>query len=118
LVEDSLGAGRRRGRLSIIAAILDIASRGSAKTQIMYGASLSFVQLGNYLSFLLGVNLLEAVETAKKTIYKTTDKGLQYLQCYMEMRELLKKGKDNNPEESNSPSLIKRKQLRAQIISY
>jgi len=85
--------------LSIIADILDIARRGSFKTKIMYGASLSFAQLDGYLSFLLDVNLLEAVETAKRTIYKTTDKGLQYLQYYMKIRELSKKEKDNNPKE-------------------
>lgn len=85
------GPHMRRGRLSIIADILDVAKRGAIKTRIMYGASLSFVQLNEYLSFLLDANLLKAVETEKKTIYKTTDKGLRYLQSYMEIGELLEK---------------------------
>jgi predicted transcriptional regulator len=88
---------KHRSRLSIIADILDIAKRGTIKTRIMYGARLSFTQLNEYFSFLLDVNLLEAVETAKKTIYKTTTKGLQYLQCYMEIRELLEKEEENIP---------------------
>jgi len=75
-----------------------MAKRGAIKTQIMYGASLSFAQLKVYLSLLLDVNLLEAVETAKKTIYKTTNKGLLYLQSYMEIEELLKKEKGDNPQ--------------------
>ena len=100
MVKDPLsGPRRRRNRLSIIAKVLDIARGGSIKTQIMYGASLSFAQLNDYLSFLLDANLLRTVETAKKTFYKTTNKGLRYLQCYMEIGELLKKEKDNNPEE-------------------
>jgi len=81
----------RRGRLSIIANILDVAKTGAIKTRIMYGASLSFSQLGDYLSLLLDANLLKTVETANKPIYRTTKKGLQYLQCYMEIGELLKK---------------------------
>jgi predicted transcriptional regulator len=91
-------ASMRRGRLSIIADILDVAKRGAVKTRIMYGASLSFSQLGDYLSFLLDANLLRTVETAKKPIYKATNKGLRYLQCYVKIRELLKKEKDNNPK--------------------
>jgi len=68
------GPHMRRGRLSIIADILDVAKRGAIK-----------------ISFLLDANLLKAVETEKKTIYKTTDKGLRYLQSYMEIGELLEK---------------------------
>jgi predicted transcriptional regulator len=90
-------ASMRRSRLSIIADVLDVARGGVPKTKIMYGASLSFAQLKEYLPFLLDANLLEAVENPKKRSYKTTNKGLQYLQCYMEIGELLKKEKGDNP---------------------
>jgi predicted transcriptional regulator len=90
-------ASMRRSRLSIIADVLDVARWGVPKTKIMYGASLSFAQLKEYLPFLLDANLLEAVENPKKRSYKTTNKGLQYLQCYMEIGELLKKEKGDNP---------------------
>jgi len=63
----------------------------------MYGASLSFAQLNGYLSFLLDVNLLEVVENPKRSLYKTTKKGLRYLQYYMEIGELLKKEEENIP---------------------
>jgi len=85
------GPHGRRGRSSIIADILDVAKRGAIKTRIMYGASLSFAQLNEYLSFLLDMNLLEVVESPNRTLYKTTKKGLRYLQGYMEIEELLKK---------------------------
>ena len=91
------GPHTRRGRLSIIAEVLDVARRGVIKTQIMYGARLSFVQLNEYLSFLLDMNLLRAVENPNRTLYKTTNKGLQYLQSYMEIEELFKKEKGENP---------------------
>ncbi|MDH5783278.1 MAG: winged helix-turn-helix domain-containing protein [Candidatus Bathyarchaeota archaeon] len=91
-----------------MAEILEIAREGVLKTQIMYRANLSFAQLNEYLSLLLDLNLLEAVKKTEKTMYKTTDKGLRYLQSYREIRELLKKGKENNEKEANSLYLIKR----------
>ncbi len=97
MVENSInGPRRRRNRLSIIAEVLDVARRGSGKTKIMYRASLSFSQISDYLPLLLDVNLLEAIGNPKRRSYKTTKKGLRYLQCYMEIGELLKKGKENN----------------------
>ncbi len=109
MVDDPLGGSRkRRDRLFIMAEMLEIAREGSLKTQIMYRANLSFAQLNEYLSLLLDLHLLETVKTTEKTLYKTTDKGLRYLQSYREIRELLKKGKENNSKEANSLYLIKR----------
>jgi predicted transcriptional regulator len=83
---------KRRDRLRIIAEILEIAKGGALKTPIMYKANLGFAQLNEYLSLLLRIKLLESVTKDGKTIYKTTRKGLKYLQNYMEIRGLLKKG--------------------------
>jgi len=95
LIEDPLSGPltRRRSQLSIIAKILGLARGGVLKTRLMYGASLSVPQLDNYLSFLLDVNLLDAVKTAEKTIYITTNKGLRYLECCREIEELSKKAR-------------------------
>ena len=109
MVDDPLGGSRkRRDRLFIMAEMLDIAREGSLKTQIMYRANLSFAQLNEYLSLLLNLNLLEAVKTPERKIYKTTDKGLRYLQSYREIRELLKKKEGKNSKETSSLYLIKR----------
>ena len=90
---DSLGGSRkRRDRLFIMAEILKIAREGALKTQIMYRANLSFAQVNEYLSLLSDLNLLETAKQTEKTLYKTTDKGLRYLQSYREIRELLKRG--------------------------
>jgi len=91
-----------------MAEILEVAREGTLKTQIMYRANLSFAQLNEYLSLLLELDLLEAVETNEKILYKTTDRGLRYLQNYREIRELLKKEKENNKKDVNSLYLIKR----------
>jgi len=76
---------RGRDRLYIIAEILNIASDGALKTQIMYKANLSFAQLNDYLSLLLEMKLLESIVLNEKTMYKTTPKGLEYLQSYLEI---------------------------------
>ncbi len=109
MVDDPLGGSRkRRDRLFIMAEILNVATEGALKTQIMYRANLSFAQLNEYLSLLLDLSLLETAETPERSIYKTTDKGLRYLQSYREIRELLKKEKGNNGKEANSLYLVKR----------
>jgi predicted transcriptional regulator len=97
LADDPLGGTRsRRDRLLIIAEILNIARRGSLKTRIMYTGNLSFAQLKEYLTLLMDFNLLEVAKKSQRTVYKTTDKGLQYLQSYEEIRELLREEKEGH----------------------
>jgi len=93
---------KRRDRLYIIAEILAIAKDGSLKTQIMYRANLSFAQLNEYLNFLLKRELIKINTENKKTFYKTTSKGVKYLENYEEISSLLRKGKEN-PVKANSP---------------
>ena len=92
---------KRRDRLFIIAEILDIAKDGALKTQIMYKANLSFAQLNTYLKLLLETQLLEIVEKNRKTIYKTTKKGCEYMQSYKEVIETL----SNNSDNKNGPRI-------------
>jgi len=93
---------KRRDRLYIIAEILTIAKDGSLKTQIMYKANLSFAQLNGYLSFLVETELLKVNTNNRKTFYKTSPKGVKYLENYKEISILLKKG-EGNPVKANSP---------------
>ena len=93
---------KRRDRLYIIAEILAIAKDGSLKTQIMYRANLSFAQLNEYLNFLLKRELIKVDTENNKTLYKTTSKGVKYLENYEEISNLLRKG-DANPVRANSP---------------
>ncbi len=71
---------KKRSRLDITAKILNAASAGALKTKIMYSTSLSFDQLKDYLSVLVHGGLLEY--DAKKIVYKTTDKGHDFLTKY------------------------------------
>jgi predicted transcriptional regulator len=101
---------KRRDKLYIIAEILEIAKEGTLKTQIMYRANLSFTQLNGYLSFMLKINLLEKILHNDKETYKATYKGLEFLQRYREITELLKTQGDNckNNIKIPPPHLLKR----------
>ena len=89
-------SSKRRDKLFIIAEILEIAKEGTLKTQIMYRANLSFTQLNDYIKFMLRNNLLDKVLENEKERYETTAKGVDFLQRYREITELLKNDDENN----------------------
>ena len=96
---------KRRDRLTIMAQILNIAREGTLKTQIMYRANLSFAQLNEYLSFLEEIKLLRVSKKDGRVIYKTTPKGLKYLENFAGIKDLLEKTSEHSPKEvkSNRP---------------
>jgi len=97
---------KRRDRLYILAEILDIAKEGTLKTQIMYKANLSFAQLNEYLDLLMTMKLVGITKGKAKTVYKTTPKGLQYLENYKEIIQLLKNGNDDGkPDIKDGPPI-------------
>jgi predicted transcriptional regulator len=74
-----------------MAEIMEVAKGGRLKTQIMYGVNLSFSQLKEYLSFMTKIGFLRVREENRKKVYGTTVKGIQYIESYREMANLLKK---------------------------
>ena len=77
---------KRRNRLTILAEILTITKKeGVLQTHIMYGANLSMKQTYEYLDFLLKKKLLKKVGKS----YKTTEKGIRYLQTLEEVYTIL-----------------------------
>ena len=103
-------SSKRRDKLYIIAEILETAKDGVLKTQIMYGANLSFTQLNDYLGFMLKSELLEKLLLNDKEVYRATEKGMNFLQRYREIIELLKTEGDNykNNIKIPPPHLLKR----------
>jgi len=83
-------SSKRRDKLYIIAEILEIAKEGTLKTQIMYRANLSFTQLNDYLGFMLKISLMDKTVENDREVYKSTEKGQDFLQRYREINELLK----------------------------
>ena len=86
---------KRRDKLYIIAEMLEIAKDGVLKTQIMYRANLSFTQLNDYLGFMLEIHVLEKIRQNGKHIYKSTEKGLDFLERYHQIAELLRNENNN-----------------------
>jgi predicted transcriptional regulator len=71
-----------RRKLDIIADMLLVASNGAKKTQIMYGANLSYSLLKKYLEEMRKAYLLSFER--KKRHYVLTSKGKQFLEVYKE----------------------------------
>ena len=72
--------GNYRGRLDIIADILQVVSQNAKKTQIMYRANLSYKVLQRYLRDITAASLI-CFETAEQC-YMLTQKGQDFLEAY------------------------------------
>jgi predicted transcriptional regulator len=72
--------GNYRGRLDIIADILNVASRNAKKTQIMYQANLSYKVMQRYLAEIAGAQLISFEDGSH--LYTLTDKGREFLGAY------------------------------------
>ena len=83
-----------RSRTEIVSNILQAANGGGTKTRIMYKAFLSYAQLKEYLSVLIENNLIEYLEGT--VTFKTTAKGLSFLDMHDEMGKLLQTPIKNN----------------------
>jgi len=74
----------RRSEFEIIGKILDLSRDGAKKTELLYQGNLSYIQLTNYLSFLVEKNVLEELEVKNNgnngKYYKLTSKGQDLLE--------------------------------------
>jgi predicted transcriptional regulator len=77
----------KRFRLEIMAEILSLCKRPQAKTRVMYRTNLSWQMLQECLSELQLLGLLEVHDDANK--YATTRKGLEFVEKWAELVELL-----------------------------
>ena len=82
----------RRDEIEIIAAILECIinskNHNATKSKIMYSSYLSYTQLADYLSLLIDKGLIEYQKS--EHIYRTTSKGLHYLNVYDRIRCFVK----------------------------
>jgi predicted transcriptional regulator len=81
---------KHRSRLEIISLILDIATRNDGVTQkkILYRAYLSYEYLKKYLTLLQENELINYYEQEGK-VYRTTEKGLHFLDLYARLNEVV-----------------------------
>jgi predicted transcriptional regulator len=85
---------KNRCRNEIITSILEVISSSggsTAKTKIMYGASLSYTQLGEYLAFLLKNDLISYHQKTTQTppSFTITEKGTHFLRIHNQINEMI-----------------------------
>jgi predicted transcriptional regulator len=73
-----------RSRLEIIADVLAVAKGGAGKTQIMYGANLSYMLLTRYMTDVMDTGLMR---TDDEHTYMLTEKGAEFLKEFHGYRE-------------------------------
>lgn len=78
-----------RSRIDILSQILEVENRRNAtKTKIMYKVLLSYNQLKEHLMLLTEKDLLHYNEDTQT--FKTTEKGLRFLQIYNQIDDMIK----------------------------
>ncbi|HUG97305.1 MAG TPA: winged helix-turn-helix domain-containing protein, partial [Nitrososphaera sp.] len=76
-----------RGKIQIMGDVLALATSGIKKTHIMYKANLSYEQVHLYLSELIGKRLIAQVVSQGGVVYRTTDRGREFLLYYNRLAE-------------------------------
>jgi predicted transcriptional regulator len=79
---------KKRDTLDVFADILKVCMNGAVKTNIVYKANLNFRIVKSHLDYLVEHGLLERGE-GRYEVFKTADKGKQFLELYRQMKELL-----------------------------
>ena len=92
---------QNRTQIAIIASILLVVADKPKKTQIMYGANLSYTLLQKYLAKLIRSELVGYIKESRT--YKLTKKGEAYLRAYIEYEKLKDISKSNE-------SMLRRKE--------
>jgi predicted transcriptional regulator len=78
-----------RGKLEIMADVVNLSTSGIKKTHIMYKANLSYDQINRYLRELLKLGLIEIAINEGTVIYRATEKGRLFLHYYNMMRKTM-----------------------------
>lgn len=74
----------RRGRVEIMADVLNAAVDGARGTPIMFKANLNFAQRKKYLTEAINAGLM-AVKVNSPLVYITTEKGHEWLKNYRQL---------------------------------
>jgi predicted transcriptional regulator len=86
-----------RDKIDIISQILEAANgRSVTKTKMMSKAFLSYVQLKEHLTLLTEKDLLHYDEDTQT--FKTTEKGLRFLDLYNQISDMIKEEQPSKPE--------------------
>ncbi len=87
-----MSSSRRRSYVDIIAEILSVAREGARITNIVYKTNLNFQRAAKYLEILTKNGLISVSfgsSPTNKVIYRTTEKGMEFLSRYKKLQEIL-----------------------------
>jgi predicted transcriptional regulator len=87
-----------RDKIDIISQILEAANGGGAsRTRIMYKALLSYAQMKAHLMLLTKKDLIRYDEDTRT--FKTTEKGLRFLQIYNQIDDIIKASQQSQQQQ-------------------
>ena len=92
--------------------VLALGTSGIRKTHIMYKANLSYEQVHLYLGELIGKRLIEQDVSPDGVIYRTTEKGREFLLYYTRLVDFLEEEKHEPEVEPSSPFISSRSWVR------
>jgi predicted transcriptional regulator len=101
-----------RGKIQIMGDVLALGTSGIRKTHIMYKANLSYEQVHLYLGELIGKRLIAQDVSPEGVIYRTTEKGREFLLYYTRLVEFLEEKKQEPEVEQSSPFISSRSWVR------
>jgi predicted transcriptional regulator len=104
-----------RGKIQIMGDVLALGTSGIRKTHIMYKANLSYEQVHLYLGELIGKRLIEQDVSPDGVVYRTTEKGREFLLHYTRVVELLEEEgarQESEVELRSSPYISSRSWMR------
>jgi len=106
---------KKRNEVKVVAKILRVAAKGTKEGEIMNRCKLDSMTMENYLSALAELSLL-TFDEKEEMCYRTTEKGLEFLNTYHRLRWLLF-GKDNDFLLMRLLSQMKKKQQNPFYVS-
>jgi predicted transcriptional regulator len=91
--------GTNRGKIQITADILCLSTVSIKKTHIMYKANLSYEQVNYYLTDMLNNDLISQHILEDGIVYRTSEKGREYLTHYSRLMDLIMEREKENQKE-------------------
>ncbi len=102
----------KREKIQIMEEIIALATSGIRKTEIMRKANLSHKQMCLYLEELISKRLISQDLSTNGAVYRTTEKGREFLLYYTRLIEFLGEGKQGLELGSSSPYITSRSSMR------
>ncbi|MEM3789071.1 MAG: winged helix-turn-helix domain-containing protein [Candidatus Bathyarchaeia archaeon] len=89
IYRESAFGKKYRSSFEIIASILEVAVERVSRFVIANRLSTNYMQLRRYLSYLVRMGFIDAEAHGKQILYKTSEKGVEFLRLYHTLLAML-----------------------------